>query len=63
MWVKKILRHGNSLAVVVPIELRRSLQINRGDFVIIALGNDNTFHIKKIPREKAAELLDKDIQR
>lgn len=62
MWIKKIIRHGNSLAVVVPVDLCRKLLINRGDFVAIVLEDGNGIVLRPISNETAKILDEKDVK-
>ena len=39
MLVQKIIKHGNSLAVVIPAQICQQLKIARGDFVVLMLPN------------------------
>lgn len=61
VWVQKIIKVGDSLAVVVPADLRRTLEINKGDFVVLVLGSNDTLYISKITPDTAKSLLEKDI--
>ena len=63
MYVKKVIRHGNSLAVVIPVDLCRKLLINRGDFVAVVEGSNNTIYLAPISNEEAKVLETKDVRR
>ena len=62
MYVNKVIKVGDSLAVVMPAQLRRSLQINKGDFVVVVLGYTNTIIINKIDLDTAKLILEKEIK-
>ena len=60
--MKKIIRHGNCLAVVVPKPVCRDLFINRGDFVVVVLASEDRIVIQKITNDTAKSLLEKDVR-
>lgn len=62
MYVNKVLKIGDSLAVSIPADLRRTLEINRGDYVAITLGAEDVILIKKITPQEARDIVAKDIQ-
>ena len=62
MYVKKVIKHGNSLAVVIPADLCRDLLINRGDFVALAWDKDNGIVLRPITNETARSLKEKDVK-
>lgn len=37
MTIQRIIKHGNSLAVVIPVEICRELKLNRGDHLELQL--------------------------
>ena len=45
----KIMRVGTSNAIVIPIEILRTLSMQRGDQVVFGVYEDDTIIIKKIP--------------
>lgn len=61
MWIQKIIKHGTSLAVVIPAQLCRDAELKRKDFVLLFLDNDNLLKIKRVDRAEALVLLDKEI--
>ncbi len=61
MIYRKVLRHGNSLAIVLPAQVCRHLQIARGDFVLMGLTEDERLVIKKADASELAELVTKPI--
>ena len=46
VFVRKIFKQGDSIAVTIPIQIARELNLQEGDFVSIEL-NSNTIKIKK----------------
>ena len=62
MYVNKVLKIGDSLAVSIPADLRRTLEINSGDYVAITLGAEDVILIKKITPQEARDIVAKDIQ-
>ena len=55
-----MIRHGNALAVVVPVEYCRYLQIKRGDYCGMALNEREQIVIEQITDYTAAKLLEDD---
>ena len=47
MYRQRFIKHGNSLAVVVPVEVVRHLGIKRGDFCDLKVTIDEEILIKK----------------
>lgn len=48
-YTTRVQKVGHSLAIIVPIELARSIQIQRGDAVIFGRIDDNTLAFRKMP--------------
>jgi len=46
VFVRKIFRQGDSIAVTIPVQIARELNLEEGDFVTIELNGD-TIKIKK----------------
>lgn len=42
MLVQKIIKHGNSLAVVIPVRACEALAIKRGNLVVLQIPNSET---------------------
>ena len=59
MWLQRVLRHGNALAIVIPVAVARASTLRRGDHVALVLDVYGQLIIKKIPREMAGKLLEK----
>ena len=57
----KITRLGTSLAIVIPVEILRALQMQRGDQLVFGVYDDDTIIIKKIP-DKELRNFKKDVQ-
>ena len=62
MYVQKVIKVGDSLAIIIPSQLRRNLEINRGDFAVVVLASEDRLVIQKIDDATAKEILSKDIQ-
>mgnify|MGYP001595295514 FL=1 len=58
MWVQRVLRHGNAVAIVIPVAIARALTLRRGDHVVLALDAHTQLIIKKIPPDMAGKLLE-----
>ena len=43
MLVQKIIKHGNSLAIVIPANLCKVQGLKRGDFLVLRFRDDETF--------------------
>lgn len=60
MLVQKIIRHGNSVAVVLPVEATHAMNLKRGDLVVIVFPSENhimlDFAAPRTYPEKALEL-------
>ena len=41
MMVQKIIKHGNSLAVVIPVEATHAMGIKKGDLVVLVFPSEN----------------------
>jgi len=52
----KIIKVGNSLAVVIPVSILRGLKIERGDRVVFGVYNENTFAVRKVSSEELRKL-------
>lgn len=64
MYVKKIVQHGNSLALIIPIEICRHYEMTRGDFCVVSVDAENDIVIRKFNPERRpdlAELVDKEV--
>lgn len=64
MYVKKIIKHGNSFALVIPIEICRYYDLKRGDFCVVSVNSENDLVIQKFDPERRpdlAELVEKDL--
>jgi len=60
MYVKKIVRHGNSFALIIPIEICRHFDLKRGDFCAVSVDGENDIVIQKfdpVRRPDLAEML------
>ncbi len=62
MWVKKIIKVGDSLAVTIPYPLCEALKIVRGDFVFVFLLQDDKIILQKIDEKDASRPLEDGIQ-
>lgn len=56
LYIKKIVRHGTSLGIVIPIELLRALGLQRGDSVVVAPVSPGQFLVSLLNDEKIKEL-------
>lgn len=61
MYIQKVIKVGDSLAIIIPSQLRRSLEINRGDFAVVVLASEDRLVIQKIDEATAKEILSNDI--
>lgn len=64
MFVKKIIKHGNSLALIIPIQIIRHYDLKRGDFCVVSVDGENDIVIQKfdpVRRPDLAELVDKEL--
>ena len=59
MWLQRVLRHGNALAIVIPVAVARVSTLRRGDYVALVLDVHGQLIIKKIPPDMAGKLLEK----
>jgi len=46
IFVRKIFKQGDSIAVTIPVQIARELNLGEGDFVTVELNSD-TIKIKK----------------
>lgn len=51
-----IIKVGNSLAITVPVEILRGLKIQRGDRVVLAVYDENTFAVRRVPASELRNL-------
>lgn len=60
MLIQKVIKVGNSVAVVLPAEVCASMKIQRGDFVVLVFPSENhitlDFAAPRAYPEKALEL-------
>lgn len=54
--LQRVIKVGPSLAVVVPVDVRRALGINRGDTVTIGIFEENTIVIRRLSDEEIKSL-------
>ncbi len=47
MIYKKVARHGNTLAIVIPKQWLKELNIHEGDYVVMAVHENEMIIIKK----------------
>lgn len=65
MYVKKIIKHGNSLALVIPVEVCRHYDFKRGDFCLVSVDGENDIVVQKfdpVRRPDLAELVETDLR-
>lgn len=60
--VGKVIKVGSSLAVVVPAELSRALNIKRGDQIVYAVFSENQFCVRRLTDEDLRAMKPQDIQ-
>lgn len=56
MYVKKIIRHGNSLAFTLPVAYCRHFGIQRGDFAFLSVAKDGTLTFGTFDPSKRPDL-------
>jgi len=49
--VGKVIKVGSSLAIVVPAELARALDIKRGDQIVYAVFSENQFCVRRLTEQ------------
>jgi antitoxin component of MazEF toxin-antitoxin module len=54
--LSKVIKVGDSLAVVIPVAILRGLKINRGDRVVFGVYDDNTFAVRRVPPQELRDL-------
>lgn len=54
--VQKVIKVGNAIAVIVPVEVARALKIERGDQVTFGVFEDDVICIRKITQEDLRKL-------
>lgn len=59
--IVKVIKVGNSLAVVIPKEIASGLKIKRGDQVIFGVFNENEFCVRRITQKQLQDLKPNDI--
>lgn len=65
MFVKKIIKHGNSLALIIPIQIIRHYDLKRGDFCVVSVDGENNIVVQKfdpVRRPDLAELVETDLR-
>lgn len=58
MYVKKIVRHGNSLALIIPIQVCRHYDLKRGDFCVVSVDGANDIVVQKFDPVRRPDLID-----
>lgn len=58
MYVKKVIKHGNSLALVIPKEVCRHYDLKRGDFCVVSVDGENDIVIQKFDPVRRPDLMD-----
>ena len=56
LYITKVSRFGNSLGVIIPIELLRGLEIQRGDSLVFTPISSGRFMAAHLDSEKIKEL-------
>lgn len=59
--ISKVTRVGNSLGIVIPVEIIRGLNIKRGDQVVFGVYNGNNIVIKRLTTDDVRKLKPSDI--
>ena len=62
MIVRKIIRHGGTLAVVIPAAWCRALDWHRGDYVYLECSAVGMVVIQKLPPDAVEEIKPKVVQ-
>lgn len=60
--VGKVIKVGSSLAVVIPAELSRALNIKRGDHIVYAVFSENQFCVRRLTDEELRAMKPRDMQ-
>ncbi len=60
--VGKVIKVGSSLAVVIPAELLRALNIKRGDQVVYAVFSENQFCVRRLTEQELRAMKPQNIQ-
>ena len=58
----KVIKNGNSLAVVVPINILRELKIQRGDTIAFAVAEGDIIMMRRVSDAEKLQLKPKPIQ-
>ncbi|HRY62512.1 MAG TPA: AbrB/MazE/SpoVT family DNA-binding domain-containing protein [Candidatus Paceibacterota bacterium] len=58
MWTKKVFKVGDSIAVTLPVEICRTFNIKRGDYLVVTIGKDHEIQLIKFDPNKRPDLLD-----
>jgi antitoxin component of MazEF toxin-antitoxin module len=60
--LSKVTRLGNGLAIVIPRAVLQSMNIKRGDHVVVAVYDKNIFAVRKIPQQELRDLKPGDLK-
>lgn len=61
MYLQKIIKHGNSLAVVLPVQLCRAGDFKRGDNIALIVKDEGFLIVQKVKDEDYQTLVEKEI--
>ena len=61
MYLQKIIKHGNSLAVVLPVQLCHAWEIKRGDNIALTIQKMEFLVVQKVNDEDYQILIEKQI--
>lgn len=56
LFITKIVPHGTSLGIIIPIELLRGLELQRGDSLVLTPLANGMFQCAHLTNEKIKEL-------
>lgn len=60
--VGKVLKVGSSLAIVVPAELARALNIKRGDQIVYGGYSENQFFVRRLTDQELRAMKPRDLE-
>lgn len=62
MIIRKIMRHGGTLAIVIPAAWCREFELRRGDYVALEVGAPGEFMVAKLSASEVEQYVPKTIQ-
>ena len=60
--IGKVIKAGTSKAIIIPVAILRGLKISRGDRVVFAVYDENTFAVRRLLPEELREMKPEDVK-